>query len=129
MSSCYQGDGRSLVDLEKPCGSGSQFSYESIPNSWIAYDFKDSRITPTSYSIRSWSACAASCHLKSWVFEVSMNGKTWEIVEGRENNNNLNDTLAIDNFSINPVPNGRFRFIRLRQTGKNHRGNDRLCIS
>ena len=58
-----------------------------------------------------------------------MNGETWEVVDCRENNNNLNDSLAIDNFSINPVPNGRFRFIRLRQTGKNHNGNDRLCIS
>ena len=124
-SSCCRGDGRSLVNLEKPC----VFSSKDRPNSWIAYDFMDRRVTPTSYSIRSWSACAASCHPKSWVFEVSTNGETWEIVDRRENNNNLNDTLAIDNFSINPVPNGGFRFIRLRQIGKNHKGNDQLCIS
>lgn len=92
-------------------------------DTWICYDFKDMRVTPTSYSIRS------HCHgysgyfnLKSWVLEVSNNGTSWDIIDQRNDNFDLDDENVTCNFKIDQVPeDSKYRFIRLRQTGPNHR--------
>ena len=89
------------------------------PNEWICYDFKDRRLIPKSYSVKS---CDCS-HLKSWVIEVSNDGKLWTEIDRRDNNNDLNNNMVTVNFKISRVPSERFRFFRLRQTGVSH-GDD-----
>ena len=53
---------------------------------------------------------------------------SWEVVDSRENNGDLNDYFMTRNFAISAPPSGAFRFVRLRQTGKNHSGDDCLAF-
>ena len=108
-------------------GTNSRFSSNDKVNSWIRYDFKGRRVSPVSYSIRS-----GSCDFpRSWVLEVSNDGRdeSWVGVDRRENNEHLNGKFVTRNFAVGDPPRGSYRFIRLRQTGKNHEGRDYLELS
>ena len=111
-------------------GSISDFCSSDKSNSWICYDFRDRRVTPTSYSLKLSGLEPGDNHLKSWALEVSNDGSEgpWEIVDFRENNFDLNGCYFTRNFAISDPPSGSFRFFRLRQTGKSHQGNDILVI-
>ena len=124
---------------------------KNTKNSWICYDFKDHRVIPTSYSLRSdyapredvpadfdsddemiaisrWDSHAPRRnHRWSWVIEVSNNGteNSWEEIDRRENNDVFRMTV---NFKISHVPSQRFRFFRIREiAGWN--GNDHLVLT
>ena len=101
------------------------FWSENEENSWICYDFKERRVTPTSYSVRS----SDGIFLKSWVIEVSNDRDSWTEIDHREDNNDLKGQYALCNFKIPHVPGDSFRFFRLRQTGNNHTGNNSLSLS
>ena len=114
-------DPKNVADLD----TDSIYCSNDVLDTWICYDFKQMRVTPTSYSIRS------HCHgypgyfnLKSWVLEVSNDGDAWDVVDSRNDNYELDDENVTYNFQI---PAGRckskYRFIRIRQTGPNHRAN------
>ena len=128
-SSCDGGYGKPehAVDLT----SDWDFYSGDEPNSWICYDFGGQRVAPTSYSIRSKNDGPGSAHPRSWVLEVSNDGSegSWEVVDSREDNNELNDKHVIRNFEISAPPSGAFRFVRLRLTGENHFGKDYLSIN
>ena len=111
------------VDL----GTNSFFTSNDESSPWLRYDFKGRRVTPERYSIRS----ANQGYPRSWVLEVSNSGSegSWEIVNRRENNEDLKGNYVTHNFAISAPPRGAFRFVRVRQTGENHEGNDRLYIS
>ena len=108
-------------------GTDSWFASMKNPNSWICYDFKDLRVAPTGYTIRA-DECAFP---RSWVLEVSNNGRegTWKVVDRRDCNGDLQGAYAVCYFAISARPSECFRFIRLRQTGKNYRGDDCLFLS
>jgi hypothetical protein len=59
-------------------------------NNWLCYDFKDRRIIPSHYSIRTNYGPANWQHLQNWVVEVSDRGEKWSEIDGRENNSELN---------------------------------------
>ena len=100
------------------------------PNSWICYDFKDRRVTPTSYSLRSCGGGPGSLNIKSWVFEASNNGTSWHLLDSHINNNDLDDKSVTHNFPIKSNPGGQsYRFFRIRQTGANHYGTHVLQLS
>ena len=123
-SSCYASANsmpKNVVEL----GTKSWFASEDKPNSWICYDFKDQRVAPTSYSI----VTAGSPYPISWALEVSNDGTTWQVTDHRDNNFDLSASFITRNFVISTPPRGSFRFIRLRLTGKNQRGDDHLNIS
>ena len=117
------GDLKNVVEL----GTNSCLCINNGPNAWIRYDFKGWRVAPTSYSIRS-DNCA---YPKSWVFEVSNDGSdsSWKVVDRRENNGDLNGDYLTRNFALSYPPGEGFRFVRLRQTGKNHGGNDYFLLT
>ena len=123
-------DAKYAVDL----GTNSCFGSSDKPNSWIRYDFKGRRVAPTSYSIRT-SGHVYAYHPRSWVLEVSNGGsEDWDVVDSRQNNDDLNGPHLIRNFAISAPPSGAFRFVRLRQTGKSTSesgagGDDTLCIA
>ena len=77
---------QNAVDL----GTISNFCSRNARESWISYDFRARRVLPTSYTIRSCGAGAGGCHPRSWVFEGSMDGKEWFVVDSRENSRDLN---------------------------------------
>ena len=132
---------RSGRDYDEAHGRGSEpenavdfgtdlvFRSANEPNSWICYDFKPRRVTPTSYTIRTYGGGNGLNHPKSWVFEVSNDGKAWSVVDRRENTTGLNNCHVTCNFSINPVPQTSFRFLRVRQTGRNHQSTNFLCLT
>ena len=109
-------------------GTNSKFSTVVEPNSWIRYDFKERRVALTSYSIRTHDGTNFP---RSWVLEVSNDGsdESWQVVDRRTDNFDLKAKLVTHNFPISDPPCGSFRFVRLRQTGKNHGGSDSLFLS
>jgi hypothetical protein len=65
--------------------------------------------------------------LRSWVIEGSSDGLRFDhIIDRRDNNSEANSEHPIGTFSVSC---GEFyRSIRLRQTGKNQKGNDYLVL-
>jgi hypothetical protein len=115
--------GKNTVDL----GSPSCFQSPNLANQWICYDFKNMRIKPTHYSVCSYSSKANSHHLKSWALETSEDGSRWVEVDRREDNYDLNGSNVTKTFQVRRGEN--CRFVRLRQTGKNHCGFDIMMLS
>ena len=103
----------------------------SVPGSWICYDFGERRVIPKSYSIRSIPNGTGTDHPRSWVLEVSNDAsqRSWTVVDSRDNNGELNGFYVIRNFTIGTRPSEPVRFVRLRLTWANHRGDHNLNIS
>jgi hypothetical protein len=103
---------------------------EDIPhtrNNWICYDFKERRIVPTHYTIRTYWNGPGNSHLKSWLVETSTDGENWREVAHEEDNKQLNSKWFTATF---PVAGGEeCRFIRLVNIGRNHWGSDSLNIT
>ena len=110
-------------------GSDSCFASNDKDASWICYDFKEKRVLPTSYSIRSSYEGRGGTNPKSWCVEVSNDGEMWETLDTRVDNNDLNGAFVTHNFPVGQTPCKASRFIRLRQTGRNHVGSNHLCMS
>ena len=125
VSSCYNRTVKpeNLVDFR----SNSLFCSREGWLQWICYDFKGQRVTPMSYSIRT----ARCCYPKSWMLEASHDGSknTWNILDLRQNNEDMNDRYVTYNFAIKAPMRGSYRFVRLRQVGPNHDGNNFLAIA
>jgi hypothetical protein len=123
---------KNAADLETTSLFQSAFrtKKEDIPhtrNNWICYDFKERRIVPTHYTIRTSVQGRGSEHLKSWLVETSMDGENWREVAREEDNSQLNGKWFSATFPV--AGGGECRFIRLVNIGRNHWGNDTLCIS
>lgn len=95
-------------------------SYEmpSIENSMVCFDFKERRIQLNAYSVMTYSYQKGARHLKSWVVEVSNDENNWEIVDEHKDDETLNDEDASSTFRTKKSE-GFYRFVRIRQTGKN----------
>jgi hypothetical protein len=123
---------KNAADLE----SGSYFfsayrnSGEDIPhtrNNWLCYNFKERRIVPTHYAIRSGGSDSGGPKLKTWLVETSADGESWREVAHEENKWQLNGEYFTSTFPVAGA--GECRFIRLVNIGRNHFGDDTLCIS
>ena len=117
-------DGREPKNVAN-LGKDGDYCSKNEQNSWICYDFKDRRVIPRSYSIMTYCGGRDSGHhLQFWVIEGSNDGteNSWTEVDRREKNSDLKNPYATANFRIANVPSEGFRFLRLRQTGKDHRG-------
>jgi hypothetical protein len=103
---------------------------EDIPhtrNNWICYNFKERRIVPTHYTIRTYYGDPGQDHLKSWLVETSLDGKGWREVAREEGNSQLDGSRFAGTFRVAGAE--ECRFIRLVQIGRNHWGDDCLQIS
>jgi hypothetical protein len=75
----------------------------------------------TSYTIRSLVGCGrGDCHPSNWVVETSVNGTVWTVVDEQNNNYALNGADRKVYFDIHESNWCAGRFVRLRQTGRNH---------
>ena len=54
---------------------------------------------------------------KSWVVEVSRDGKDWEEIDRRENDESLKGRRIVITFKVQKPKHGFYRFVQLRQTG------------
>lgn len=104
------------------------FSTNNTQNPWTEYNFNGRRVCPTSYSIRSTTDVPGSSHPKAWVFEASNDKRSWTVLDRRDNND-LNQASVTCNFSISPHPHESFQYVRIRLTGPNHQGTNRLTLS
>jgi hypothetical protein len=127
-----ESDEKNVVDLQEPSwfGSDCRGKQEEIAhtrNNWLCYDFKDRRIIPSHYSIRTHGEEANGQHLRNWVVEVSDCGEKWSEIDGRENNSDLNGEYFTATFEVKKTC--ECRMIRLVNVGRNWHGDDALYIS
>jgi hypothetical protein len=94
------------------------------PNNWICYDFKQRRVVPTHYAVRSYGAGLA--HLKSWIVESSLDGVSWREIDSKEGSKALNTPEVTRVFSVSG--SSPCRFVRLVNVGRNHFGSSQLSI-
>ena len=101
------------------------FMSNDAENSWIAFDFKKIRVEISYYELQTYGNSANS-HLKSWVLEVSNDEKNWHIVDTRNDIDTLNAEWGKGIFKCSEREFGRY--VRLRQTGPNHRNSNCLLL-
>lgn len=129
-TNCIFNKPQNAVDLDN--ASNYFASNDFHLNQWIQYDFKEKRIRPTHYSIRT-RHDHAYCNPQSWVIEVSNTGNNddWRLIDKRENVASLSKSSATETFDIQTqlTSNESYRYIRLRQTGKSTGDYNYLVIS
>jgi hypothetical protein len=114
---------KNVVDL----GTDSYFRSAYEANQSICFDFKKMTITPTHYSIRTNSNDRNGYHLKSWVLEGSKEGNLWIEIDRQNDHSDLNSQFAVATFSVGRSES--VRLLRLRQTGRDHSGNNQLYFT
>lgn len=102
---------------------------EDKPDHWIGFEFKENRVIPTSYQIMSFPYGQNSSHLKNWVVEGSNDNSKWEQIDSQKDCSYLNGQNLTHLFAIPKSSQKEFRFIRLRQTGKNWYNDDYLTLN
>jgi hypothetical protein len=125
----YRWAAKNAADLESDSAFFSAYRKKEgdIPhtrNNWLCYDFKERRIVPTHYTIRTNDD---DFHLKSWLVETSADGENWREVAREENNERLNGRWFTGTFPV--AGGGECRFIRLVNIGRTHYGIDQLAIT
>jgi hypothetical protein len=106
----------------------SLFVSDGKPNEWLCYSFPWGLVYLTGYALRSQYIVGGRCNLKTWVIETSMDGDSWEIVDRRTDNYELDRRDVTVWFDIEPNFHRECRFVRLRQTGKSHYNNDSVYL-
>ncbi|KAK8865196.1 hypothetical protein M9Y10_010732 [Tritrichomonas musculus] len=85
--------------------------------SWLMIDFKDHRVVPSHYTIRSRGYDSDYSHPKSWVAEVAGDDRVFKVVDEEKNCSYLNGNRLVHTFKIDKELPGEYRFFRIRQTG------------
>jgi len=104
----------------------SRWISKDTPNSWIQFDFKQRKVSITSYSLND------AQRVKSWKVEGSTDGSTFETIDKKvdttdfqNSNNSFDDPSAQKNFPVQPN-NKYYRYIRITSTSKNWHNNDHI---
>jgi hypothetical protein len=110
----------------------SHFLSQNEANRWIRYDFNNLRVVPTHYSIlsnpiQSNPGQPTDHDPRSWCLEVSDDGNEWTEVHRCTDNSDVKGKSLIGTYEVSKSV--KCRFVRLRQTGKNHYNCDRLILS
>lgn len=107
--------------------NNKDFGSDSIKNSWICIDFKEHRIQPTHYTIK-------SGHIypnlpRNWVIECSNDNDKWEIVDEETNNSTLRNNDSVHTFEMNKQNLNEYRYIRMRNAGPDWCGSYFIFIN
>lgn len=97
-------------------------------NSWICFDFKNRRVIPTDYTIRSIQWDENNEHPRNWVIECSCDNNSWEIVDEQTNCSFLNGNGIVHTFKMSSPKTKEFQYIRMRNTGPNWQNDKDLDI-
>jgi hypothetical protein len=114
---------KNVVDLE----NDSFFYSTNDEGQPICLDFRQMKVKPTHYSIRTNSEGKNGGHLKSWVIEGSLDGNSWTVVDQWEINDNLNNSFGEHAFAVTKLET--FRMVQLRQTTPNHLANNHIYLT
>ena len=96
-------------------------------NSYLQFDFKSMRVSITGYTLK--SGAIGYC-LLSWVLEVSDDGTedSWVIID-KQSIANPNRAYDVQRYTCSDPVDKLYRFVRLRQTGKNSKSAYNLILS
>lgn len=102
---------------------------EKEPNAYIMFDFKYRSVSLSGYTLKS-NGSTGGFHLLQWVIEASDDASddSWEIIDSRDTYD-LNGRFIVKTYECNHKNSKFYRFVRLRQTGKNSGGQDNLMLS
>lgn len=127
FSSCYKP--RNAVDYEGK--SNTQFYTQDASNQWLCFNFKNRRVKPSFYSVRSHARQSNHYNVQNWCIEGSNDGKTWKTLDTRNNDKSLdgNDYSNIFKIQNDLAQNEFYQFLRFRQTGVNTSNNNILIIT
>ena len=96
---------------------------QNLENCWFCMKFKNHRIIPSNYSIKSDNSHFGNVKSpKSWVIEGSNDKSTWEILDEQKNDSFLKN-YNIHTFAMNNQSSKEFQYIRMRLTEPNWYGN------
>ncbi|KAK8887461.1 hypothetical protein M9Y10_038506 [Tritrichomonas musculus] len=88
-------------------------------NSWLCFDFRERRVIPTDYTVRSCPWDPNNDHPKSWVIECRNENSSWKTVDEQKDCPHLNGKSFVHTFKINGQMSEGFQYIRMRATGPN----------
>ena len=96
---------------------------QNLENCWFCMKFKNHRIIPSNYSIKSDNSHFSNVKSpKSWVIEGSNDKSTWEILDEQKNDSFLKNN-NIHTFAMNNQSSKEFQYIRMRLTEPKWDGN------
>ena len=85
-------------------------------DAWIEFDFVQSKINITSYTIRSSEhAPNLNCHPKSWKIIGSNNQNTWDLIDIKQNREEMNGPHICQHFECERKSRMHYRYIRYVQ--------------
>lgn len=118
-----------VVDFDNDSKS---FLSDFKENSWLTYDFKNRKVRPSSYSIKShhWGG-KGNYHPKSWCIEGSNDNEHWKTLDSCTDEKCLDGKNLSKNFPVknNLDVNEYYRYLRIRQTDVNTRNDHLLGFS
>lgn len=137
---------KGIVNVTSSSISNSRFDYYAVDlndenfyfcsdnkeDSWLQYDFKNFRVHPTHYSLRSSNHYSkGQYNLISWIIEGSNTGENWIELDSQSNVYDLDGINMVKTFEIkNPTKSNEFfRFLRIRETGKDSYGDNYMLFS
>ena len=122
-STCDHNEPYQIVDM----GWNDLFFTENKANQWIMIDFKNKMVKVTHYTIKTHKYPNNFPHLKIWVLEGSNGNDVWEEIDKRAITV-LNGSNRFQTFPCKKK-DGEFRYIRLKQTGTNAKGDFVLALT
>lgn len=85
-------------------------------DAWIEFDFVQSKINVTSYTIRSSEhAPNMNCHPKSWKIIGSNDQNAWDLIDIKQNREEMNGTHICQHFECERKSRMHYRYIRYVQ--------------
>jgi hypothetical protein len=108
-------------------GWNDYWASNNVPKSWICFDFKEKCVSLQNYILKSHNS--GSCFPIQWVIEGSNDGSTWKVLDNR-NTRDLCGASRVKTYECSTSKSDEFfRFIRMKQTGKNSGNNDTLILT
>ena len=90
---------------------------------WICFDFKEHRVIPSDYLIKSFDYEPGSNHPKTWIIEGSNDNESWDTLDRQENCPYLNGNHLVHSFKIQNNQDKEYKYIRMVHTGKTWNNN------
>jgi hypothetical protein len=95
-------------------------------NSWVCFEFKNSQISLTSYTLRSHTGTVN--YLVHWVIDASNDERSWVEIDRRDTQELVGNNL-VKNFRCSGAQTSEFfRFIRIRQTRETSSNSNCLVL-
>ena len=126
-SSCCNPNSYQPINVTMFNNKNKYFLSNDSQNSWICFCFKNHRVIPSHYTIRTFGLDSNS-HPKSWTIEGSNDKNSWENLDIQNESPYLQKGWVTHTFNINESSSNSYEFIRMRLTGKTTCNDYRLLI-